>query len=253
MIPFGDYQLIKEVSERFPGSVEIVRGTVIFNEDWRQNLQNAAATGMDYASRGLGAASRGLNRLAGQTRPKPPVQPGMHQQIVTHGYNQQPGQIDTMNNPMFKQDVESLRGIVGKLQTPELQNMMKQWMQQNFTPIPGVGQDYATPTASAPAPGQPSAASAQNSQSVGAINQPAIGSWNTAQQPTGGQNSPDLSQLYQPIDTSTVDASKATTTGNDDVVDAEVIGDDGKPDPKVLPMNQQKLGNAAMWKSMWKH
>jgi hypothetical protein len=48
-----------------------------------------------------------------------------------------------------------------------------------------------------------------------------------------------------------VDASKATTTGNDDVVDAEIVDE---PNPKVLPgPGQQKLGNAAMWKSMWKH
>ena len=165
MIPFSDYQLLREMAERFPGSVQITQGEVIFNDDY---VNEAWYNPMSW----------------GQQQPTTPFGP-QTQQIVAPSYAQKAGQIDTITNPGFKADVKMLRDLTGKLQTPKLQGMMKQWMGKIFTPMPGMSQQ--TVGANVPGP-----ANAQDTQQAGAVNQPQMSQADTGMAGGNQQMPPDM-------------------------------------------------------------
>lgn len=244
MVPFGDYQLIREVAERFPGSVDIVRGEVLFNDDY---INEAWYNPFSWGK--------------GQPQ-QPPVDPSqlMTQQQTPQLYQPKPGQIDTVGNPGFKADVQSLRQVVKQLQTPKLQSMMKQWMGKIFTKIPSMNQQ--TVGANQPAPmdasGQPM--DVQGSEMGGAVNQPAMSQSDTSvpmnpvpdqtgQYPLPGMENPaDQERMAQLLAPQSYD-----TFGNyGNQAQAGQTTQTIHPMNPMNPMNQQNQKKAAMWKSMWK-
>ena len=227
MIPFVDYQLIREVAERFPGSVQVVQGEVLFNDDYINEAW--------------------YNPLSWGKNQQQPVDPSqlMTQHQTPQLYQPKPGQIDTTNNPGFKADVQALRGVMGQLQTPKLKSTMKQWMGKIFTKIPGMNQQTVGGNQPVPvdAAGQPM--NVQGSEIGGAVNQPAISQSDTSvpmgttsdksgqYQLPGMENPDDQERMAQLLAPQSYD-----TFGN--------YGNQAVPDQRLA---QKK---AAMWKPMWK-
>lgn len=198
---FHDYRLLKEMGQRIPGSVEIINGEVFFNESIWDKVKGAFGGGRKpmppemqtpfanspSQSVNTGAPAAGLQKpVMAQSLGYPSdvrstgVSGGPYtKQDAVPGNAQGRGGISTLTHPDFKTDVQAIRSVYGALKTPQLRNMMQQWMGKIFTKIPGsretaagVGPEGSGMQSSAGTAGAPSWSADTGSNAVPAAEPP---------------------------------------------------------------------------------